>query len=324
MHKIKKIVLTLLISFPLTCWSSRSINTATITASTIQATPSCLKYKVVGVCFWLICHGGCSIHKTLKVDHFLPDLVVTTYPKYGSDPWVEANLILDKASHVIGNKLFSALNHGLEIKPGSSNSDQSSDDDIKLREVDVIGNPALSVFHSKHLLKGQATPFNPYFQSQLDATEWRSGLLEQLYPQSWVPGSGDIGTFLTNDWGSVYPRSGFIMQPNVGKASAVIAVRGANIATTDSFDHISQNLDGGRCPEADCKTSGPVKEKNQKVAWQMLLPNPQIECHTTINYQARPKWIEHQPEKQTYAWVIWREYRACIRGPGKYIGSVGG
>jgi len=320
---IATLCLSAALALPGVSLSSNSINAFTITKDTLAALPSCLDYQVVGVCFWLVCGFGCHIEKTLKVDHYLPDVVITTYPKYGKDPWTEVNKTIDVVDHNVGNKIFSASNSGMQIKGGSFSSANSSDSDVKLREVDVIGNPALAVLRWKRLLKGQASPYAPYYQSQLDAKEWRSGLLEQLYPDSWIPGKDDVGTFLLDEWGATYPRTGFIMQPNVGKASAVIAVRGGNIASTHSFDHISKDFAANPCPEEDCTTAGAILSDASKTKWQMLLPTPQTTCHAKIDYSARPSWVKHQPDDQTYSWVVWREYRGCINGDGVYLGSVG-
>ena len=55
-----------------------NINTATIMAS--SASPSCLEYKVVGTCFWLFCtYFGCKVRTSIKVRHFLPEMVVSAY-----------------------------------------------------------------------------------------------------------------------------------------------------------------------------------------------------------------------------------------------------
>ncbi len=307
--------------------ANNSINTFSITADTLAALPSCVHYKIVGQCFWLVCESiYCRVERTNKVDHYLPDVVVTTYPGYKKDPWFEVNATIDVASHATGNAIFKSLNNGMEIKKGVYSSANSSDSDTKLNEVNVIGNPALMAVGSmgNWLLKGQVTPYMPYFQSQLDATEWRSGLSEQLYPQSWIPGKGDVGTFILNEWGSIYPRQGFIIQPNVGKAAAVMAVRGANIASTHSIDYVfSQDFAAKPCPEHDCTVPGKVTNKSPKTQWQMILPNKQTICHKRIDYDGNPSWTKHQKDDQSFAWVVWREYRGCIDDPdGSYIGSI--
>ncbi len=321
LHKVVRALALTLMLFSPTVVMASSINSATLTTDTLAALPSCLHYKVVGVCYWLICGVGCSVNTTPKIDHYLPDVVATVYPTYKSDPWFLVNHTIDVADHLAGNAVYKILNHGMQIKGGAMNSAGSNDSNIKLREVDIIGNPALSALHAHYLLRGQATPMMPYYQSQLDADEWRSGLLEQLYWQSWVPGN-DVGTFLVNEWGSTYPRQGFLMQANVGKASAVYAVRGANIATTASYDHVSMDLASKHCPDEGCTTAGPILSDTPKTEWQMVLPNPQTVCHAKIDYTANPAWTVHQPDSQTYSWIVWREYRGCIQGKGVYLGST--
>lgn len=327
--KIRKLLLAVMTAsilaittIPSVSMASNSMSTVSITTDTLEALPSCLKYKIVGVCFWLVCGFGCSIETTPKVDHYLPDVVDTVYPKYGSDPWPVVNHTIDLAGHAAGSAVFKTTD-GYEMKSGNFNSAGSHDSDIKLKEVDVVGNPALAILHWHYLLNGQATPMVPYYQSQLDASAWRSGLLEQLYPQSWIPAYEDVGTFLVNDWGSTYPRAGFLMQDNIGKAGAVLAVRGGNIATTESFDHIHKDLDSNACPEEDCTTAGPILSQAPKIEWQMLLPNEQDSCTDRIDTSAHPIWTKDQKLDQSYSWIVWREYRGCINGDGTYLGSVG-
>lgn len=317
------LLLMLLIVVPNIADAKNSINTVSVTMDTLEALPSCLKYRIVGACFWLGCGIGCHVEVTPKVDHYLPDLIDTVYSKNGSDPWPAVNHSIDVADYAAGSAIFHMTNT-YDMRNGSANSAGSHDNNVKLREVDVIGNPALSILHWRYLLRGQATPMLPYFQSQLDAATWRSGLLEQLYPQSWMPAYETVGTFLVNDWGSTYPRAGFIMQDNLGKASAVLAVRAGNIATTAAFDHIHKNLNSNPCPEKSCQTAGPILSKTAKIEWQMLLPNEQTKCADRIDTAVHPIWTKAQKSDQSYSWIIWREYRGCISHDGMYLGSVGG
>src|SRR3546814_13505269 len=68
--------------------SSFALNNATIVASTLS--PSCLEYRVVGICYWLSCGvGGCRIRTSIKVRHYVPDAVVSGYSNTGANPWVE-------------------------------------------------------------------------------------------------------------------------------------------------------------------------------------------------------------------------------------------
>ncbi|MNN06834.1 TraU protein [compost metagenome] len=52
-----------------------ALSTADITAST--ASPDCLTYRVVGICYWLFCTPyGCKVRTSTKVRHYIPDVVI--------------------------------------------------------------------------------------------------------------------------------------------------------------------------------------------------------------------------------------------------------
>ena len=287
-----------------------SFTTASLTVDTVSAAPSCLKLKVVGVCPKIVCDTwGCHPIVVPKIQEYLPDLVVTVYSGFGEDPWTEMNATLDVADHAAGEKLFSATHPGPSLESGEANSAGNHDDDVQLREVDVIGNPALLAVPFG--LRGQATPLMPYYQSQLDALEWRSGLLEQAYSDSWVPGSNEVGQMLINDWGSVYPRSGFVMQPDIAKASAVIAVRGTSIATTQTAHIGAVNLDGKPCEDDDCQTAGEIKAHSEKVQWQRIYPDNPLRCESSIS-DGDQSWTQGNSDHQSFAWIVWRQYTACM------------
>jgi hypothetical protein len=77
--------------------------TPQIVQATLSGIPSCLKYKVIGLCFWKVCAGPyCWIEETLKVDQYLPDAVVTVYRQTDSDPWDFAKTIVDPAAKQVG------------------------------------------------------------------------------------------------------------------------------------------------------------------------------------------------------------------------------
>ncbi|MEG7168082.1 TraU family protein, partial [Pseudomonas aeruginosa] len=71
-----------------TATGSYALNTATIVSSVMS--PDCLEYRVVGICYWLYCtYGGCSVRTSVKVRHYVPDAVVSSYSNTGENPWVE-------------------------------------------------------------------------------------------------------------------------------------------------------------------------------------------------------------------------------------------
>uniref|UniRef100_UPI001ABD3493 TraU family protein n=10 Tax=Bacteria TaxID=2 RepID=UPI001ABD3493 len=62
----------------LSATGSYALNTTAIVASV--ASPDCLEYRVVGICYWLYCTwGGCTVRTSVKVRHYIPDAVVSSY-----------------------------------------------------------------------------------------------------------------------------------------------------------------------------------------------------------------------------------------------------
>ena len=62
-----------------------SIDTADLVTSTFSA--DCLEYRVVGMCFWLRCSlYSCSVETSVKVRHYIPDAVVSSYNNTGGKP----------------------------------------------------------------------------------------------------------------------------------------------------------------------------------------------------------------------------------------------
>ncbi len=65
-----------------------ALTTAEIVASTLS--PDCLEYRVIGICYWLYCsRSGCRIRTSVKVSHYVPDAVVSSYANTGENPWLE-------------------------------------------------------------------------------------------------------------------------------------------------------------------------------------------------------------------------------------------
>ena len=73
---------------------------------------------------------------------------------------------------------------------------------------------------------------------------WRLGLPEMLYLQNLLPGRRVVGDGIQQQWGPVWPRTGFINQKDDAKAAAVVAQRAGNIVTQTRQPHIYNALDG--------------------------------------------------------------------------------
>ncbi len=65
--------------------SAQALDTTTIVTASLS--PDCLDYKNVGTCYWLFCsYGGCRVCASVKVRHYIPDAVVSSYQNTGENP----------------------------------------------------------------------------------------------------------------------------------------------------------------------------------------------------------------------------------------------
>ena len=277
-------VLILIIStmFAINGVNAKSFTAAELTSAALDT--DCLDYCVDGVCFWLVCgFFGCKVKTTPHIKHNLPDLVVSTYNNTGDSPFTETKL-LDIVPLIDG---------------GNLDANKKKATQIKFKEVSVIGNPvAYAMGEQRYLCQSNITPYMPYFLSTLDALSWRSGLTEMFYPASYIPGLKEVGSVF-NSWGGIYPRQGFINQPNDIKAGAVIAERALDIVSNDGLGHIYQHSSG--------TNSGSGK-------WQMISPEEQS-CRVFGNREPDVT----ADEKGQHAWVAWREYSCCVPSRGWHI-----
>ncbi|MBX9706107.1 MAG: TraU family protein, partial [Gammaproteobacteria bacterium] len=184
MHILKKLLLSTVLSTGciftshslLADGANDTIDSVSVVSNTLQGLSQCLQYKVVGSCLWMRCTPlGCETEHTLKVDHYLPDAVVTVYTQHDNNPWWFAQNVADPLFYQAGQ---AQLQHLTSFNLGSGQETDNSPQDIndKFHEVDIIGNPALSVLSSgssSTLLGSTATPYVPYYSSLLDAYLWR-------------------------------------------------------------------------------------------------------------------------------------------------------
>ncbi len=300
-----------------------TIDSVDVVQRTLSGVSNCMHYKVTGLCFWWKCSvWGCGVHSTLKLDQYLPDTVVSVYTQPKNNPFSFAQTI-DPAFYQAGQaqlKQTTSFNMGF----GDQSANDHQEMNNKFHEVDIIGNPVLTILSGYGIfLPSAATPYVPYYSSLLDAYAWRFPAAERVYPGSMIPGLHEVGTLLVNDWGPVYPRNGYVNQPDDVKAAAVNALRASTIITTDTQPHLYQRLSnscGSHC-NADV-----IVENSPVVQYQLIYPNVENQCvifgsSTISNLQP---WEADAPAKgdDRYVWVLWRHYEGCIQGSGHYIGSV--
>lgn len=288
--------------------SALALNSAQITASI--ASPDCLNYRVVGVCYWLFCTNfGCSVRTSPKVRHYVPDAVVSSYANTGENPWRDVRVLSPANATAQGG--------------GDGTTGISQENDLsRFKNADVIGHPggwAFSQFagQSGYACPGAGTAFMPYLLSTLDTLAWRYNIPEVVYPEALTPGRREIGSRTASDlWGAVYPRGGFLHQTDDYKTAAVVAQRAGDIVTRRGQVHVYQPLlassrDGywpaGALVESDASTG----------KWQELTPTQSATCAVFPNADAQV-----QAQRGDYAWALWRPYSCCERRGQTFLGSI--
>ena len=285
-----------------------AIDTATLITSAVSL--QCLSYRIVGICYWLDCNArGCRIRTSVKVRHYIPDAVVSSYANTGENPWVEiAPLSPPNLTAQAGGD-------------GTTNQDHENNL-TQFKNADVIGHPANAVFSQfagqfGYSCSGPGIPFMPYHLSVLDTVAWRYNLPELVYPESLIPGQREIGTRTSkNLWGNVYPRGGLLHQADSHKAAAVVAQRAGDIVTRRDQPHVYQPLlakaSDGYWP------AGALMESDPKSGyWQELTPTLSDSCAA---FPHSNKLV--QAKRGDYAWALWRPYSCCKKRGQVFLGSV--
>lgn len=290
-----------------------AITTPQIIASALS--PDCLQYRVVGLCYWLLCTPfGCTVKTSVKVKHNLPELVVSTYNSPGDNPWQEMAVMDAAASGTLS---------GGDTNPRITHSKTK----IRFKDAAAIGHPADASFYrflssSGYSCSSNVTPFQPYFLSTLDSLAWRSGVSEMLYPEALTPGLREVGQ--SGDlWGNIYPRSGVLGQTHDYKAGAVIAQRTADIVTRAGQLHVYLPLVA--TPHPGYWPPAPVQEgKSGNHGWQMLSPQMSTACAIFPDRNITDTYADRLSTDGSYAWTLWRPYSCCQRRGQTFLGSTGG
>lgn len=292
----------------LSATGSYALNTATIVGSV--ASPDCLEYRVVGICYWLYCTWtGCTVRTSVKVRHYIPDAVVSSYSNTGENPWVEV-------------RAMSTPNPSAQAGGDGTTNEDHENNLAKFKNADVIGHPGVEVFNqfvssSGYFCEGAGTAFMPYLLSTLDTPAWRYNVPEMVYPEALIPGMREVGARSTlNLWGNVYPRGGFLHQTDDHKAGAVVAQRAGDVVTRRGQIHVYQPLLANSRP--GYWPAGALMEGDASTGkWQELTPVLSSSCTVF----PRNGFLT-QAQQGDYAWALWRPYACCERRGQVFLGSV--
>ncbi|WP_404299111.1 TraU family protein [Alicycliphilus denitrificans] len=399
---------------------AQAVTTSGVLTYTAAALPSCLAYRVEGICFFLRCKLlVCWIETSIKISHYVPDVVVSTYNDPLRHPWTDLGAPVATAVGAAGSTIMGRL---LDSSAGGLDTTSAM---TNYKSADAIGNPAtmlasmatggmpsmpttlpipgtteLAKFtnqelpnigrqwtqvpqevmntvasDSKKMLEapgqllaglqtimksidgvrqvieiaevveqvqggmeafekvgsmlsdlsggsmlfcpGGSSPFYLHYQSELDAPFWRGVLpLEMLYPQSWVPGLGEVGSGYTQTWGPTYPRTGELIQSHPVKTSAVLSERVASILYKSAQPHVYTKVEPS--------DNGQVYFGGGGHMWQMLHPSPATNCLTfgTNDSLSLTTFGDGKTDPADgYSWNLWKRYICCQRR-GAFLFSI--
>ncbi|EDH5492544.1 TIGR03756 family integrating conjugative element protein, partial [Salmonella enterica subsp. enterica serovar Java] len=142
-YRLKPVALALMLAAGIPSVTEAAVNTATLIAG--SASPSCISWRVKGICYWLFCTPfGCTVKTSVKVEHFIPEAVVSVYQDKGENPWSEMNTV-SSASGGIENAISSGL-AGLSAGGGQSTAKRPQGSEgllsTRFKYADAIGHPA--------------------------------------------------------------------------------------------------------------------------------------------------------------------------------------
>jgi integrating conjugative element protein (TIGR03756 family) len=172
----------------LSATGSYALNTATIVGSV--ASPDCLEYRVVGICYWLYCTWtGCTVRTSVKVRHYIPDAVVSSYSNTGENPWVEV-------------RAMSTPNPSAQAGGDGTTNDDHENNLAKFKNADVIGHPGGRCSTSSPRppatsAKARARPSCRICSARW--TRWPGATTSRrwFYPEALIPGMREVGTRTT-------------------------------------------------------------------------------------------------------------------------------
>ncbi|ECI6770177.1 TIGR03756 family integrating conjugative element protein, partial [Salmonella enterica subsp. enterica] len=122
-----------------------ALNTAQIVASAV--TQDCISWRVSGICYWLFCTAfGCTVKTSVKVTHFIPEAVVSTYVAPGGNPWTEMAFVSQTAGgleNVVTGALSGVTAGG--ANPADMKNPGQRKSNIRFKYADAIGHPATSL-----------------------------------------------------------------------------------------------------------------------------------------------------------------------------------
>lgn len=286
-----------------------TLTTVEIYDNTMSCT-DCFDWRVIGVCFWLKCKlWNCSVKESIKVSHYIPDLMVNTYTT--KSPWTDTND-------------WNKPKHGAMT---TAESHRKLESNLDFKSVDIITHPTLPVFNEMgeedYFCKSQhSAPYFPLFLSKTDPF-WIQSTVEGILASTLglIPTATNrikASNQLKSYWAGVYPRCGWGNHPYDPINAAVAAHRASEIVTRTLQPHVYMPT-SGKCDNR-CWKPPAVVANNDNNKFQMLYPVPET---TAKPMGGKATWANgKQKIQESYSWSLWRKYKCCAKKGQVFLFSV--
>jgi len=197
----------------------------------------CIDFRVIGVCV-----KPPPYYVGIVIMYWEPALLIETVKKPGDTIIGSLVPVVSSLTQEAASSLLSRVT-GLAVPiSGGSSSSKITGTTLQFNETHVYEFPfrdqIMSSIDTQCPDKLPAGSFIKYL-SELDALEWRIGLIEAMHPKSIASAASGLtcaatGAFLDGlcmgFWGATYPRRGFFTHQSEVVASAAAAVRAVSIS----------------------------------------------------------------------------------------------
>jgi hypothetical protein len=162
--------------------AAAQVTTVQLLQDTVNALPSCLRWRPTGACVWLRCSAlppNCRLVTTLRMEHYVPEAFVTTWHDAAQHPWEDFGRIVARSVSGVGRSVLSAA-------LDSAGSSTPTREHLVFRDADAIANPVSML---ADLAAGGSVPELP-------------NMIAVPGPQEMAAFPGQMGA-IARSWGSV-------------------------------------------------------------------------------------------------------------------------
>ena len=317
-------LLALLLLLPMTGMSG-TISTADIVSQTTTAALSCMRWMPVGVCFWLRCSLiECSVETSIKVGHYQPDAVVSSYNDTGRQPLGgDSPAPWEWRSKPPPPGYWAVCCPYPSTVPAIERKDPAA---IAITATWCSGKP---MWWATHWVPGRRRGgyrlrvriANPVPSFPISSRDWTRcpgalGVPEMFYPASLIPGLREIGQLAPADLGRGLPAHGLddAGGGTQGRRDQRPTGRGHR-HPHPATPHLCADQRRPAVPTSDSgRPAHWWKAIRATGEWQMLLPKAESSCAVfgTNDLASVNGWGGGRVDPEgDYAWNLWRPYACC-------------